>query len=247
MGETQHPLHLLTKALNLRVQLSDADRDAILALPVRVRTLEHSTYLTREGDLPENCAVLTSGYAYRHKLTGDGRRQIISIHIPGEALDFQHLYLDVADHSVQMLSRGDVAFLSRADLRNLARERPAIASAITVGILVDSSIFREWVLNVGRRDARSRMAHLLCEFAVRLEALNLAGTSSYELPITQEQLADALGMTPVHVNRTLKGLADAGLITRTRRSITIPEWDRLRDVGDFNPRYLHLERQLAAA
>lgn len=246
MAERLHPLDLLVRTLSLRVELGDADRQAILDLPVTLRTLEPSTYLVREGEPPEHCAVLASGYAYRHKLTGDGDRQIVSIHIPGEALDFQHLFLDFADHSVQMLTRGEVAFVDQKDVRVLVRSRPAIANAVMVSVLTESSIFREWVLNVGRRDARTRLAHLLCEFGVRLQALGMAAPDGYDLPITQEQLADALGMTTVHVNRTLKVLTEAGLITRNKRTIGIPDWERLLEVGDFSQRYLHLERQRAA-
>jgi CRP-like cAMP-binding protein len=241
--EKSNPLGLLLHRLELRVTLPDADRAALLALPFKLRTLEPATYLVREGDPPEQCAVLGSGFAFRQKLTGDGLRQIIALHIPGEAVDFQHLFLDVADHSVQMLTRGDVAFLGRKDVQALVRERPAIGNAILVDLLVEASIFREWVLNVGRRDARARLAHVLCEFAMRLESQGLGGSDGYELPITQEQLADAVGLTPVHVNRTLKALTSAGLITRSKRNIGIPDWERLREVGDFNQRYLHMERQ----
>jgi CRP-like cAMP-binding protein len=112
-----------------------------------------------------------------------------------------------------------------------------------VKILVEASIFREWVLNVGRRDSIAKLAHLLCELGVRLDAEGLAEDYGYELPMTQEQLADALGLTPVHVNRTLKALEAEGLIVRSKRSISFPDWKRLRHVGDFNQRYLHLEPQ----
>jgi CRP-like cAMP-binding protein len=115
-----------------------------------------------------------------------------------------------------------------------------------VKILVEASIFREWVLNVGRRDSRARIAHLLCELAVRLNEEGLAKDYGYDLPMTQEQIADAVGLTPVHVNRTLKALEEDGLVIRTKRNISFPEWQRLRSVGDFNQRYLHLEPQKAA-
>jgi CRP-like cAMP-binding protein len=108
--------------------------------------------------------------------------------------------------------------------------------------LVEGSIFREWVLNIGRRDARTRIAHLLCEFAMRLEVAQLGQPTDYELPITQEQLADAVALTAVHVNRTLKRLEQEGLITRTRRFISIVDWKELIKVADFEPRYLHLDR-----
>jgi CRP-like cAMP-binding protein len=239
------PLDLLVRKLAVRSPLEDADREAILALPYSVRTVDPHTYTVREGDVPGACAILLSGFAYRQKLTGDGARQIVSLHIPGEPLDFQHLFLDVADHSVQTLTRAEIAFISRRDLQALARERPGVGHAILVSILVEASIFREWVLNVGRRDARGRVAHLLCEFALRLKAYGLAEEYGYELPMSQEQLADAIGLTAVHVNRTLKALEDEGLIKRQRRFVSFPDWERLRAAADFSERYLHLAPQTA--
>jgi CRP-like cAMP-binding protein len=122
-----------------------------------------------------------------------------------------------------------------------------VGHAILVKILVEASIFREWVLNVGRRDSMTRVAHLLCELGVRLDAEGLAENYGYDLPMTQEQLADAVGLTPVHINRTLKALEAEGLIVRSKRSVSFPDWKRLRLVGDFNQRYLHLEPQRSGA
>ena len=247
MNGQASPLDLLIRKLEVSKRLSKEDREAIHALPYTLKTVEPHTYTTREGDRPTICAVLLSGFAYRHKLTGDGDRQIVSLHIPGEALDFQHLFLDVADHNVQTLTRADLAMIPRSALQQIATDRPGVGHAILVSILVEASIFREWVLNVGRRDSRARLAHVLCEFASRLDAQGLAGSYGYELPMTQDQLADALGLTPVHVNRTIKRLEAEGLITRERRFIRFPDWERMRDVADFNSRYLHLEPQAAAA
>lgn len=246
MTSTNHPLELLVRNLELRARLSPEDRDAILALPYTVRTLNHLAYTVREGDPPRECAVLLSGFAYRQKITGDGARQIIALHLPGDALDFQNLYLKVSDHSVQMLTRGDVATVQRAELQELAQARPAVGHAILIKTLVEASIFREWVLNVGRRKARERMAHVLCELGSRMDALGMADEHGYELPMTQEELADTLGLTPVHVNRTLKLLEAEGLITRNRRSIAFPDWEKIREVADFNDRYLHLDMQVPA-
>ncbi len=246
MNTPRQPLEQLVRNLELRAPLPAEDREAVLSLPHQLKTLEAGTYTVREAEPPEYCAVLVSGFAYRQKLTGNGSRQIVAIHIPGDALDFQNLFLNVSDHSVQMLTRGEVAMVARAEIQELARSRPAIAHAIVVKILVEASIFREWVLNVGRRDSGTRIAHLLCEMAVRLESEGLAKDYGYDLPMTQEQLADAVGLTPVHVNRTLKALELDGLIKRTKRNISFPDWQRLRTVGDFNQRYLHLEPQTAA-
>jgi CRP-like cAMP-binding protein len=247
MPASRHPLELLVRNLELRSPLPPEDRAAVLNLPHSIRTLEAATYTIREADAPEHCAILISGFAFRQKLTGDGARQIVAIHMPGDALDFQNLFLDISDHSLQMLTRAQVAFVTIRDLQLLARERPAVGHAILVKILVEASIFREWVLNVGRRDSRMRLAHLLCEIGVRLDAEGLAEDYGYELPMTQEQLADALGLTPVHVNRTLKALEEEGLIVRSKRSVSFPDWKRLRLVGDFNQRYLHLEPQQSGA
>lgn len=238
------PLDLLLRKLETHVALADEDRAAILALPYTLKNLEPHSYTTREGEAPTNCAVLVSGFAFRHKLTSEGARQICALHIPGEALDFQTLFLDVADHNVQMLTRSTVAIIKREALQDLARSRAAVGHAILVTILVEASIFREWILNIGRRDAPARVAHLLCEFAIRLKRQGLVSEYGYELPITQEQLADATGLTPVHINRTLKLLETQGLISRDKRKVIFPDWERLRDFSDFNQRYLHLEPQV---
>jgi CRP-like cAMP-binding protein len=234
-----HPLHLLIRKLESHYPLTPEDRLSILGLPYKPRKLEAQSYILREGDRPDRCAVLLSGYAFRHKLTGSGSRQILSIHIPGEALDFQNMFLDEADHNVQTLTRADVAEVPRRALEELALEQPNVAKAILITTLVEASIFREWVLNIGRRDSRTRIAHLLCEFAFRLTAQGLKPEGDIELPMTQEQLADATGLTAVHVNRVLKGLQADGLLQMERRSMRFPDWQRIRDAGDFNPRYLH--------
>jgi CRP-like cAMP-binding protein len=234
---------LLLRKLETHSALSEEDRQAVLALPYHLRTFEPHAYTVREGERPTACAVLLSGFAYRQKITSDGARQILALHIPGEPLDFQNLFLDEADHNVQMLTRCELAIIPREELQEMVRSRAAIGHAILVTILVEASIFREWIVNVGRRDARARMAHLLCEFGSRLETQGLTEDYGYLLPMTQEQLADVLGLTPVHVNRTIKALEAEGLITRKGRNISFPDWKRMQEVGDFNRRYLHLEQQ----
>jgi CRP-like cAMP-binding protein len=242
----QNPLAQLLRKLETHAVLGEEDRQAILALPYTLKTLEPHAYIVREGDRPDVTAILASGFALRQKLTGEGTRQIVALHIPGESLDFQNLFLDTADHNLQALTRIQVALVPRSEVQNLVQARPAVARAISVHILVEASIFREWILNVGRRQARGRVAHLLCELAVRLEAQGLTQDYGYELPMTQEQLSDAVGLTPVHVNRTLKQLELEGYLTREKRRVSFPDWRRLREVGDFNQSYLHLQPQQAA-
>jgi CRP-like cAMP-binding protein len=234
-------LERVIRRLETRAPLDERDREAIRTLPVIYRAMDPATYLVREGEPPEYCAVLLSGFAYRHKVTGNGERQILAVHMPGEFLDLQNSFLAVADHNVQALTRCEVALIPVPALEALASAYPRIARAMWIDTLIDAAVFREWLVNVGRRDSISRIAHLLCEYALRLHAAGLAEERRYELPMTQEQLADAVGLTPVHVNRVLKELARMKLIVRDKRAVEIMDWDGLRNVGDFNSRYLHFE------
>lgn len=233
---------MMIKRLETRTTLSDADRDAIESLPFVHREVAPTTYLVREGVKPTRCAFVIDGFCYRHKLTTDGARQIVSLQIPGDFIDLQNLFLDESDHNVQALTRSAVAEIETGVLREVVLAHPAIASAMWIEALVEASIFREWIVNVGRRNAHERVGHLLCEFALRLESAGIAPDRSYELPMTQEQLGDAVGLTPVHVNRVLKALAMRDFIGRDRRQIRIIDWAGLRDASDFNARYLHLKQ-----
>jgi CRP-like cAMP-binding protein len=238
-----HPLAPMVRKLCLWTELDQADWEEIYQLPYQHRHLDAGQYLVWDGDQPQNSCLLLSGFAYRHKHAGNGGRQILSIHMKGDLVDLQNSLLGTADHNVQMRTAGEVALIPVQPLRELAFRNPAIGMAMWYETLVEGSIFREWVLNIGRRDARTRIAHLLCEFALRMETAELGHQTSYELPITQEQLADAVALTPVHVNRTLMKLEQDGLITRTKRIIAIIDWKAMVKVADFEPRYLHLDRQ----
>lgn len=247
MSPTEPPLARLVRKLASRNQLSHQDEAAILAIPYTTRTYDPNAYLVREGEPPKRfCSFVISGFAFRQKLTVQGSRQIVSLHMAGDILDLQHLFLKRADHNVQALTRLETAELDRDALRALAAERPAVAEAMWVDALVDASIFREWVMNVGRRDARSRIAHLLCEFATRMEAIGLHDGGRYELPMTQEQIGDATGLTSVHVNRTLKTLGEEGLVHRDRRFLSFTDWDKIRTAADFSALYLHLDQGVGA-
>lgn len=231
----------MVRKLGQHSLLSEEDHEALLALPYQLQSLDSGKYIIREGDRATRCCVLLSGFAYRHKIANDGNRQIVSIHMAGDLIDLQNSILIIADHSVQALGNVEVAFINHRDILALAEARPAVARAFWKDTLVDGSIFREWIANVGRRDARTRTAYLLCEFALRQEAADLGERGSYWLPMTQEQLANALGLTPVHVNRTLQSIEAEGFISRDKRSVTIGDWEKLRALGDFNADYLHLE------
>jgi len=240
--ETRSALQPMVRKLEYWRKLDDADRQAILALPYRIKGLDRLEYIVREGEATASSCVMLSGYSIRHKTVVDGARQIVAIHMKGELVDLQNSLLGVADHSVQMLTSGRVAMIPRDEIIRVAFERPNVGKAMWFDTLVDASIFREWIANVGRRDSATRVAHLLCEFALRMKVAGLGEPTFYELPMTQEQLADATGLTSVHVNRTLKGLEANGLIDRPNpRSIHIGDWRQLASAGDFSPAYLHLD------
>jgi CRP-like cAMP-binding protein len=225
-----------------RAPLDEGDLRALRALPFKIHTIEAGRYLIREGDLPRESAMLLSGFAFRHKMTADGERQIVSVHVPGDFVDLEGSLLNVSDHNVQALTRAKVATIPTSHIVNLIDTHPRVGRAMWIDTLVDGSIFREWVMNVGRRPARQRIGHLLCEFARRLYVAGMGNTSGYDFPMTQEQLADATGLTSVHVNRTLKALESEGLIVRHKRFIEIPNWERLHDMSGFNDLYLHLDQ-----
>ena len=235
-------LEPMLRKLRYYHSLAQDDCAALLALPFRVRAYERHHFVIRERDIANDACVLLSGFAVRSKMVANGNRQIVSIHMKGEIVDLQNSLLNVADHSVQMLTSGRVAMIPREELIRLAFDRPEIVRALWADTMVDASIFREWIANIGRRDARTRIAHLLCEFSLRLKVAGLGEATGYELPMTQEQLGDATGLTSVHVNRTIKSLEKDGLIDRANpRSIHIGDWRKLAEVGDFDSGYLHLK------
>ena len=232
----------MLRKLRLWAPLEKDDEEALLALPHSVLNVGKQRTLIAEGEALSHCWVILSGYCVRFKIVGDGGRQILSIHMYGDLVDLQNALLGVADHGVQAVTECQMAKIPIDAIRALATKRPVVSDALWYDTLVDGSIHREWVANVGRRQGRMRIAHLLCEFALKLEAVSLGKQLKYELPLTQEQLADATGLTPVHVNRMLKSLASDGLIDRvTPTSVAIGDWKRLAAVGDFRPDYLHLD------
>lgn len=232
-------LDLFLRKLLSHSLLSTEDQRLLAALPFEIRRIEPNAYILHEGDLPKICPIILSGYAFRQKHVSDGGRQIVAIKFPGDALDFQSLYLDTADHSIQALTEVTLALVAIADLEALTITRPSIARAVLVDILIEASIGREWILNIGRRNALERLAHFLCEFVHRSQTTQPELGDSIALPMTQEQLADLLGLTPVHVNRTLKLLEEAGAVTRRHRRVRTASYAELCRIAGFSPLYLH--------
>ena len=243
----ESPFAALLKRWDRHIDLSEDDRRAVLALPYTRRALARDAYLVREGQHTDQCILLVAGSAYRQKLVETGGRQIISVHIPGELIDAQQALLAEADHNVQSLGPSEVAFIPKPALINVMAERPQVGRAVWFDTLIDASIFREWVVNVGRRNARTRIAHLLCELSLRFRGAGLSRGDLIRFPLTQEQIADATGLTPVHTNRTLQALRQERLIELRAMHLRVLDWQRLVEVGDFSERYLHQNDRIAEA
>lgn len=226
--------------------LGRTETEALLGLPHRLATVAPETYLVREGDRAESCVVVLSGFVHRSKLAGDGSRQILSIHLQGDLVDLQNSLLEEADHDVQALTTVELAYVPHRAIMAVAEAHPAVARALWRDTLVDASIFREWILNLGQRDARKRISHLFCELALRQEAAGLCTGPRYAWPMTQIEIGDATGLSVVHVNRTLQSLRSDGLITTDKQSVTIDDWSGLQAAGDFRRAYLHELVPLAA-
>jgi len=229
----------LIEKLDRLATLSEEDRGILSALPYSVEIAPAGTLLVNEGANVSRCCLLVEGYACRHKNTVDGKRQIVSFHVQGDVLDIQHLLLTRADHNVETITDATIAWVATEKLKALAFERPDIGQALWRDVLIDASIFREWVLNVGRRDAKTRIAHMLCEFGARAIRSGAVTESDLKLPLTQEQIADATGLTTIHVNRMLRALREDGALTAATRGVSITDFRLLQDIADFDPTYLH--------
>jgi CRP-like cAMP-binding protein len=238
-GRSSEHARLIRKLETIAV-LSEAEKDALAGLPLRLKAFVEDTDLTNEGEAPTECCLVVEGLVCRYKLLGAGQRQIMSLHLPGDIPDLQSLHLGVMDHTLGALTAGRAAYLPHAAVRDLTDRFPNITAAFWRDTLIDAAVTREWLAGVGRRTAHQRVAHLICEVFVRSRALHLIQDETFELPITQAELGDALGLSTVHVNRVLQDLRRDELIRWRGKSILVQDWDRLRVAGDFESDYLHL-------
>ncbi len=189
----------------------------------------------------DHACLIIDGLVGRFGQNADGARQITALHIPGDMADLHSVVLPKVTSAIQALSTATILRVPQTAIRTAARRYPAIAEALWRDCMVDAAILSQWVVNVGRRDARTRMAHLLCEMATRYKATFEAEEVTFELRLTQAHLADATGLTTVHVNRTLKALRDGGLATLCNRAVTILDWDALASLGEFDDTYLQVD------
>ncbi len=210
------------------------------------RQLAPGDELIREDSSPDHLYLLSAGWAYRYITMRSGGRQIPALIVPGGVCNLDNLLLERANFGVRALTRATVLALPRGQALALAAEHPGVGRAFTWLAVAENAILSQWALGLGRRSALGRLAHLLCELSIRAGASD-AGEDSFELPMTRELIADTLGLTPIHVNRTMQYLRAEGFISTAGRTMTILDLDRLRSVAEFDPSYLNQIEKSAAS
>ena len=231
---------LLIRKLSLRSPLTAAECDVLSALPFAEFRASPRDYLAREGERLERSVLILDGYAARSKLTAEGKRQIVSLHIAGDFVDLHSAIMKISDHDMVAIGPMRFATVAHEVVLQTVKTNPGIALALWRETLVDAAIAREWLLNVAQREAYRRISHIICEMSLRLEAIGLYDRRRFVLPLTQEQLGETTGLTAVHVNRTFQRLRGEGLITTHGSEICIEDWDALAGAGEFGPGYLNL-------
>jgi CRP-like cAMP-binding protein len=233
-------LQKLIDRLRRHSELGEQDVARLESLESVPRVVSPGDFSIRDGTEPSTCSLLVSGIAASHKIVGTGGRQIVGVFFAGELLDFDGLFLPVIDYNVQAISECRIASFHCDALSNVVFEFPSIGRALFREASINAAISREWMANLGRRDSRTKIAYLLCELSIRLSQSTGAELQEFLLPLTQEQISDIVGVTPMHVSRVLKDLENDGLITRTRRMIQVRDRKLLASAGDFAPRYLRM-------
>jgi CRP-like cAMP-binding protein len=226
--------------------LSADERQAILSLPARMTDIKADQDIVRLGDRPSRSCFILDGMACTYKISGEGKRQIVNFHIPGDVPDLQSIYLGVLDVSIGTITPCRVGFVPHEAMRELCAKYSRIAGALWRETLIDAAIFREWITNVGQRPAPSRIAHLMCEFVARFRVVGLADGNTIQFPITQSEIGDATGLSNVHVNRSIQALRKQGLISLQDSTLMVLDWERLCEFADFDPIYLHLRDETLA-
>jgi CRP-like cAMP-binding protein len=238
MSETRPHDRLVSGLLSIG-PLTPGERAALSTLPMRTQAVPAHRDVVLQGDRPTDCCLVLSGFLCRHKIVCGSQRQILSFHLPGDIPDLQSLHLESMDYSLGALVPSQVAFIPHAAVREAMAREPGINAILWRATLLDAAIFRAWLASVGRRPAYQRIAHLFCEIYVRMKMAGIADAHGFTLPVTQTELADALGLSAVHVNRTLQQLRQDGVIVSRGKYHGFTDWERLKQAGDFDPSYLY--------
>ena len=235
------PYSRLLFRLERRNRLSAVDRQRIIDLPLQLANYPAECEIVSYGYSTSRCTLVLDGFLYSHKPAAGSRRQITSFFVPGDVVDLPTLYLPKVDHTVATLGSAVLAFVPHAALKSVLDESSALAQAFWRETLMQAAIFQEWVVNLGRRDAFARLAHIVCELTVRLQSVGLARDFSFSMPWTQMDVADACGISNVHSNRVIQELRHLELVEWNSRRLKIRNWSALVRLAGFNDDYLHYD------
>lgn len=233
----------LLKHLSCIGKLSSEDAAALLRLKGEVRTLPKGKDILAAGDAPNCCVVLLKGFLCRHGWKRDGTRQVHSFYIPTDAPSLETLHIGYLDNNLGAVVQSTIGIVPNAEVFRVMEERPQVLSLIWRETLIQAAVFREWLMRNSTLPADAAMAHLFCEMYLRADAAGLLLGNSCEMPTTQEMLGQALGLTAVHVNRTLQHLRDGGLVDHRNGRLYVHDIRRLMELGEFDPQYLHLNNR----
>jgi CRP-like cAMP-binding protein len=236
-------LDVLVRKLEHGAELSKTDVKALEEAVASVKQIANQENLIEEGDRPEFVHVVLEGFACRYKLLEDGGRQIMAWLLPGDFCDLHVAILGQMDHNIGTLSSSKIALIRPESVHALTQTSPSLSKALWWASLVDEAILREWLVGMGRRTADRQIAHLFCELLARLQAVGRAPGNILKMPVTQSQLADSVGLSTVHVNRTVMQLRELGLITWRDKELKVIDVDGLQAFAGFDPNYLHLSKR----
>ncbi len=225
--------------------LSAIEIAALSALATQPAIFKTGAMVAVVGDRLDRATFMIGGLACRSKILADGRRQILSLLLPGDMVDAHASLLGHRDDNLEALTTCQVSHASQAELKAVGLTHPGLGEAMLRQALIEGAIGREWVINVGRRSTLEALAHLICEMKLRLDAVGLGVDDAYPFALTQEDMADALGVTSIHLNRVLKMLRSMGSISLQGKVLKICDWPRLLALANFSSSYLHLHRAAA--
>jgi CRP-like cAMP-binding protein len=230
----------LIASLERRDALSDEERQALRDLPWRLKRYGDNDEIVAEAERPTESCLLVDGLAARSRQLSNGNRQLTALHVPGDFVDLHGFFLKVMDHAVIALTPVTVAFVPHRDVQRVAAEMPHLARMLFMTVAIDAAIQRNWIACMGRMEPIRHLAYMVCEVYKRLEVVGRVENGAFEFPMTQAEIADLVGLSIVHTNRTLQDLRATGFATWKGNRIVIRDWDGLAKLAEFDPTYLNL-------
>jgi CRP-like cAMP-binding protein len=229
------------RKLEQAAPLTQDERRALIPLLQEELSFKARTDIAVEGDHPAFSTVLLEGWAWRYRMMADGRRQILSIQIPGDWTDLHSYFIRTMDHSVAAVTDCRVAKIPHGKIRDLIEQHPRFAQILWRDTALEAAMHREWIVDLGARRSEERLAHFLCELRVRLDGVGLAQGEGFPFPFTQEAVGDIIGVSTVHANRVVQAMAEEGLAKFGRGVCTVTDWSKLRSAAGFDQTYLHID------